>query len=319
MGRKARGREISGWVNLDKPRELGSTPAVAAVRRMFDAKKAGHAGTLDPLASGILPVALGEATKTVQFMQAAQKTYEVRLRWGAATQTDDVEGEIIETSDHRPSAQDIVAALPHFTGDIMQTPPAYSAIRKDGVRAYKLARAGESVELAPRPVRIDAITLIDGASPDACTLQVVCGKGVYIRSFARDLALYLGTVAHVTALRRTRVGPFNEKNAIGLEKLESLRHIVPDLAALDAHVLPLMTVLDDIPALAVSEQQASRIRQGQAISLVDLSGTRVAVADGETTTQFVAVHDDLPVAICMCKDALVHPVRVFIFPPREAE
>ena len=214
MGRKARGREISGWVNLDKPRELGSTPAVAAVRRMFDAKKAGHAGTLDPLASGILPVALGEATKTVQFMQAAQKTYEVRLRWGAATQTDDVEGEIIETSDQRPSAQDIVAALPHFTGDIMQTPPAYSAIRKDGVRAYKLARAGESVELAPRPVRIDAITLIDSASPDACTLQVVCGKGVYIRSFARDLALYLGTVAHVTALRRTRVGPFNEKNAI---------------------------------------------------------------------------------------------------------
>jgi tRNA pseudouridine55 synthase len=319
MGRKARGREISGWVNLDKPRELGSTPAVAAVRRMFDAKKAGHAGTLDPLASGILPVALGEATKTVQFMQAAQKTYEVRLRWGAATQTDDVEGEIIETSDHRPSAQDIVAALPHFTGDIMQTPPAYSAIRKDGVRAYKLARAGESVELAPRPVRIDAITLIDSASPDACTLQVVCGKGVYIRSFARDLALYLGTVAHVTALRRTRVGPFNEKNAIGLEKLESLRHIVPDLAALDAHVLPLMTVLDDIPALAVSEQQASRIRQGQAISLVDLSGTRAAVADGETTTQFVAVHDDLPVAICMCKDALVHPVRVFNFPPREAE
>lgn len=319
MGRKARGREISGWVNLDKPRELGSTPAVAAVRRMFDAKKAGHAGTLDPLASGILPVALGEATKTVQFMQAAQKTYEVRLRWGAATQTDDVEGEIIETSDHRPSAQDIVAALTHFTGDIMQTPPAYSAIRKDGVRAYKLARAGESVELAPRPVRIDAITLIDSASPDACTLQVVCGKGVYIRSFARDLALYLGTVAHVTALRRTRVGPFNEKNAIGLEKLESLRHIVPDLAALDAHVLPLMTVLDDIPALAVSEQQASRIRQGQAISLVDLSGTRAAVADGETTTQFVAVHDDLPVAICMCKDALVHPVRVFNFPPREAE
>ena len=319
MGRKARGREISGWVNLDKPRELGSTPAVAAVRRMFDAKKAGHAGTLDPLASGILPVALGEATKTVQFMQAAQKTYEVRLRWGAATQTDDVEGEIIETSEHRPSAQDIAAALPHFTGDIMQIPPAYSAIRKDGVRAYKLARAGESVELAPRPVRIDAITLIDGASPDACTLQIVCGKGVYIRSFARDLALYLGTVAHVTALRRTRVGPFNEKNAIGLEKLESLRHIVPDLAALDAHVLPLMTVLDDIPALAVSEQQASRIRQGQAISLVGLSGTGVAVADGETTTQFVTVHDDLPVAICMCKDALVHPVRVFNFPPREAE
>ena len=323
MGRKARGREISGWVNLDKPRELGSTPAVARVRRMFDAKKAGHAGTLDPLASGILPVALGEATKTVQFMQAAQKVYEVTLRWGAATQTDDAEGDIIETSDHRPSAEDIVAALPHFTGDIVQTPPAFSAIRKDGVRAYKLARAGENVELAPRRVHIDAVTLVDttadSTSPDACTLQVVCGKGVYIRSFARDLALHLGTVAHVTALRRTRVGPFDEKNAIGLEKLETLRHIVPDLAALDAHVLPLMTVLDDIPALAVSVEQASRIRQGQAISLVDLSDTHMAMADAETTTQFVAVHDDLPVAICTCKNAAAHPVRVFNFPPRGAE
>ena len=167
---------------------------------MFDAKKAGHAGTLDPLASGILPVALGEATKTVQFMQAAQKVYEVTLCWGAATQTDDAEGDIIETSDHRPSAEDIVAALPHFTGDIMQTPPAFSAIRKDGVRAYKLARAGENVTLAPRRVHIDAVkfdTLPIALRRTACTLQVVCGKGVYIRSLARDLALHLGTVAHV--------------------------------------------------------------------------------------------------------------------------
>ena len=227
MGRKTRGREISGWVNLDKPRELGSTPAVAAVRRLFDAKKAGHAGTLDPLASGILPVALGEATKTVQFMQAAQKTYEVTLRWGQATQTDDAEGDIIETSDHRPSAEDITAALPLFTGNIMQAPPAFSAIRQDGVRAYKLARAGERVELAPRQVHINEIVLADSASPESCTLQVLCGKGVYIRSLARDLALHLGTFAHVTALRRTRVGPFDEKNAIGLEKLETLRQLCP--------------------------------------------------------------------------------------------
>ena len=319
MGRKIRGREISGWVNLDKPRELGSTPAVAAVRQMFNAKKAGHAGTLDPLASGILPVALGEATKTVQFMQAAQKVYEVTLCWGAATQTDDAEGDIIQTSDHRPSAEDIRAALQHFTGDIMQTPPAFSAVRKDGVRAYKLARAGEMVTLAPRQVYINEIILADSASPDSCTLQVVCGKGVYIRSLARDLAIHLGTFAHVTALRRTRVGPFDEKNAIGLEKLETLRHIVPDLAALDAHVLPLMTVLDDIPALAVSVQQASRIRQGQAISLVDLSDHRAAMADAGTTWQFVAVHDDMPVAICTCKEAAAHPVRVFNFPPHGAE
>ncbi|MEC8578474.1 MAG: tRNA pseudouridine(55) synthase TruB, partial [Pseudomonadota bacterium] len=159
----------------------------------------------------------------------------------------------------------------------------------------------------------------DSASPDSCTLQVVCGKGVYIRSLARDLALHLGTFAHVAALRRTRVGPFDEKNAIGLEKLETLRHIVPDLAALDAHVLPLMTVLDDIPALAVSVEQASRIRQGQAISLADLSDHRAAAADAGTNAQFVAVHDDMPVAICTCKDAAAHPVRVFNFPPHGAE
>ncbi|MAK11054.1 MAG: tRNA pseudouridine(55) synthase TruB [Rhizobiales bacterium TMED83] len=317
MGRKIRGREISGWVNLDKPHGLGSTPAVAATRRLFEAKKAGHAGTLDPLASGILPVAFGEATKTVQFMQAAQKTYKVSLRWGVATQTDDGEGDITETSDHRPSAQDIVAALPNFIGDIMQTPPAFSAIRKDGVRAYALARAGETVDLAPRAVHIDAINVMDATTPEHCTLQVVCGKGVYIRSLARDLARHLGAFAHVTALRRTRVGPFDEKNAIGLAKLETLRHIVRDLAALDAHVLPLMTVLDDIPALAVSVEQASRIRQGQAISLIDLSEHRAAMADGGAATEFVAVHENMPVAICRRKDAAVHPVRVFNFPPQQ--
>ena len=174
MGRKTHSREISGWVNLDKPLELGSTPAVAAVRRMFNAKKAGHAGTLDPLASGILPVALGEATKTVQFMQAAQKVYEVTLCWGVATQTDDAEGVIIETSDHRPSAEDIVAALPHFTGDIMQTPPAFSAVRKDGVRAYKLARDGETVTLSPRRVHVDEIILADGTMMDHLKKQLIC-------------------------------------------------------------------------------------------------------------------------------------------------
>ncbi|CAI8412423.1 MAG: tRNA pseudouridine synthase B [Rhodobiaceae bacterium UBA7378] len=319
MGRRRRGRDITGWINLDKPLGFGSTPAVSKVRRVFDAKKAGHAGTLDPLASGILPVALGEATKTVQYMQNASKVYHVTIAWGAATRTDDLEGEVTETATHRPQPADIAAALPIFTGDIMQVPPAFSAIRKDGARAYDLARAGEVVDLAPRSVRIDAITLLDCPTVDTCTLQVVSGKGVYIRSLARDLARYLGTFGHVTALRRTRVGPFDEKNAIGLEKLESLGHIAPDLAALDAHVLPLMTVLDDIPALAVSVEQASRIRQGQAISLDDFIRHRETGSDEREDRQILAVLADTPVAICMCKSGLVHPVRVFNFPPPGVE
>lgn len=266
MGRRKKGRAISGWVNLDKPYDMGSTPAVSRIRRLFDAQKAGHAGTLDPLATGVLPIALGEATKTVSFLQHAAKSYRVDIAFGAATTTDDAEGEIIARSDSYPDDAALAAALPAFTGTISQVPPQFSAIRKDGKRAYALARAGEAVDLAAREVRIDAIHLL--ARPDAghVILQVDCGKGTYIRALARDLALHLGTQGHVKNLRRTRVGPFDEKNALGLDKLTRLGHYARDLAALDACLLPLATALDDIPALAISGDAASRIKQGQAIS-----------------------------------------------------
>ena len=309
MGRRKNGRAISGWVNLDKPLELGSTPAVAIVRRLFNANKAGHAGTLDPLATGILPIALGEATKTVSFMQNAAKRYQVRIAWGAATNTDDLEGQVIASSAQRPTAQQIADALGHFTGVIAQVPPQFSAILKNGQRAYALARAGETVDLAARQVRIDAIELVDASHSDYATLDVACGKGVYIRSLARDLAQFLGTYGHVVSLRRTQVGGFNEKNAIGLEKLRLLGHSAPDLAALDACLLPLTTALDDILALAVDDTQASCIKQGQAISphhLIDPQGKTMDQG------QVVYVHcADLPIAICQADANGLRPLRVF--------
>ncbi len=293
MGRRKKGRAISGWVNLDKPYEMGSTGAVNKVRYLFNAQKAGHAGTLDPLATGILPIALGEATKTVAFMQEAAKSYRVEMAIGSATNTDDIQGEVIASSDMRPATQAIKAALSHFTGLIEQVPPQFSAIRKDGVRAYAAARAGETVELAARPVRIDAIRLLAHDTAERAVLEVDCGKGTYIRALIRDLGAHLGSKAHVANLRRTRVGPFDEKNALGLEKLTHLGHSAPDLAALDACLLPLATALDDIPALAISSDAASRIKQGQAISpqspikgpvLLTCEGSPVALgeADGET-------------------------------------
>lgn len=293
MGRRKKGRAISGWVNLDKPYEMGSTGAVNKLRYLFRAQKAGHAGTLDPLATGILPIALGEATKTVAFMQEAAKSYRVEMAIGSATNTDDIEGAVIADSPVRPATQAIKDALADFTGLIEQVPPQFSAIRKDGVRAYAAARAGESVELAARPVRIDAIRLLSHDTPARAVLEVDCGKGTYIRSLIRDLGVHLGTRAHVANLRRTRVGPFDEKNALGLEKLTHLGHSAPDLAALDACLLPLATALDDIPALAIGDDAASRIKQGQAISaqspikgpvLLTCEGSPVALgeADGET-------------------------------------
>ena len=300
MGRRKKGRAISGWINLDKPYEMGSTGAVNKIRHLFDARKAGHAGTLDPLATGILPIALGEATKTVSFMQHAAKSYRVDMALGAATNTDDIEGEVIATSAHRPETQEIEVALAQFTGEIEQVPPQFSAIRVDGQRAYKAARAGETVVLAARHVRIDAIRLIERPDADTVVLEVDCGKGTYIRSLIRDLAHHLGTQAHVGNLRRTRVGPFDEKNALGLDKLTHLGHYAPDLAALDACLLPLATALDDIPALAISADAASRIRQGQAISPQSPhQGTVLLTCDGQ------------PVALAEVNGDTIRPLRVF--------
>jgi tRNA pseudouridine55 synthase len=301
LARRKKGRKLSGWINLDKPYELGSTPAVSRVRWLFHAQKAGHAGTLDPLATGVLPIALGEATKTVSFMQDAAKTYRVSVGLGVSTTTDDMEGEPLETSEHRPETQEIKAALASFTGEIQQVPPQFSAIRKDGVRAYTKARAGESVELEARNVRIDHIRFLRRVDADHFTLEVDCGKGVYIRSLARDLARQLGTQGHVTKLRRTRVGPFDEKSALGLDKLTNLGHSLPDLAALDACLLPLTTALDDIPAVAISGDEASRIKQGQAISPQGLA----------VMGPVLLTHEQLPVAIAHQDGETLKPMRVF--------
>lgn len=307
MGRRKKGRAISGWVNLDKPYGLGSTTAVGKIRRLFDAQKAGHAGTLDPLADGILPIALGEATKTVSFMQGAKKSYRFTMAFGAATSTDDVEGDIIAQSDVRPETRAIEAALAHFTGTIMQVPPQFSAIKKDGARAYDLARAGEAVELAARPVEIDAIYALRRIDEAHVELAVDCGKGTYIRALARDLAEHLGAHAHVTALRRTRVGPFDETCALGLDKLSGLGHSAPDLAALDACLLPLETALDDIPALAISDNDASRIKQGQAISPPSAENVAVAAASG---TVFLTCQGQA-VALAHFDGVTLKPMRVF--------
>ena len=302
MARRKKGRAVTGWLNFDKPYGMGSTTAVGKLRRLFDAQKAGHAGTLDPLADGILPIALGEATKTVSFLQDAAKSYHFTLAFGQATNTDDKEGEVISTSHERPDTAAIAAALPHFTGTVMQVPPQFSAIRKDGVRAYAAARAGEKIDLAARAVRIDAVSIVERPDAGHVSLSVDCGKGTYIRALARDLAVHLGSVGHVTALRRTRVGPFDEKTALGLDKLTALGHYAPDLAALDACLSPLKTVLDDIPALAIDADAASRMMQGQAIS---------PPAAGLVAGTVYVHCQDRPIAIGQSDGVSVRPLRVF--------
>ncbi|MGH6782800.1 MAG: tRNA pseudouridine(55) synthase TruB, partial [Phenylobacterium sp.] len=224
MARRKKGDAISGWVNLDKPYDFGSTQAVGRVRRIFNAQKAGHAGTLDPLATGILPIALGEATKTVSFLMDADKAYRFTIEWGRTTASFDREGATTATSDVRPSAEAVAAVLPEFIGDILQVPPAFSAVKVDGERAYDLARAGEAVELKARQVSIYDARVIDVPDADHIEIAVECGKGTYVRAIVRDIAERLGACAHVSALRRTRVGPFDEDSAITLELLEDLGH-----------------------------------------------------------------------------------------------
>jgi tRNA pseudouridine55 synthase len=261
MARKKRGIPVHGWIAFDKPVGMTSTQAVAAVRRAANAEKAGHGGTLDPLASGLLPIALGEATKTVQWAMAGTKRYRMTVRWGEATATDDAEGEVTERSDRRPCEDEIREALAAFTGDILQIPSTYSAILVNGRRAYDLARAGETVELAARPIRIDAFDLVHCLDRDHAVFEVTSGKGAYMRSLGRDLARRLGTVGHLISLRRLSVGKFTVEDAISVDKLGEFGHIAP----LSEHLLPVETALDDIPALALTEAEALRLRHGQAI------------------------------------------------------
>jgi len=289
---------------LDKPVGMTSTQAVGAVRRAFDARKAGHAGTLDPLATGILPIALGEATKTVSWAMEGEKTYQVVIRWGEARTTDDREGEISGTSDHRPTASDIESILSKFEGESLQTPPKFSAIKVQGERAYDLARAGEDVELAARTVTIKKITLIDRTDPDHAEFEVVCGKGTYIRSLARDMALALGTVGHVARLRRVAVGPFQEKDMISLEKLMELGHKAPGDNAMEGVLRPVETVLDGIPALAVKDAEAQRLRQGQQVLL---RGASAPIAQDAVLVMW----GQRPLGICSIEKGSLKPKRLF--------
>ncbi|WP_374654425.1 tRNA pseudouridine(55) synthase TruB [Dongia sp.] len=264
MSRRKKGQKVDGWLILDKPLEMTSTQAVNVVRRLFDAQKAGHGGTLDPLATGILPIALGEATKTVPYVMDGTKTYRFTLKFGEARTTDDAEGEVIATSDKRPTRAEIEAALPAFIGLIDQVPPQFSAIKVAGERAYDLAREGETVELAPRQIRIFDFRLVAQPSADEAVFEVRSGKGAYMRSLGRDLAQHLGSVGHISALRRLSVGGFTEKQAISLDALKSLGHI----PAAFEHLLPIETALDDIPALALSATEAIRLRSGQPVGLL---------------------------------------------------
>jgi tRNA pseudouridine55 synthase len=250
--------EVNGWVALDKPVGMTSTHAVTQLKRLFNAKKAGHAGTLDPLASGVLPVAFGEATKTVPFVQDGEKTYRFTIAWGVETDSDDADGKIVAQSERRPEPAKIHAALPEFTGRIMQQPPAFSAIKIAGERAYDIARDGEVPDLAPRPVSIHALALVT-ANRDAATFEARCGKGTYVRALARDLGRRLGCYGHVAQLRRTRVGPFGEEDSVPLAQLME----APFAGAL----LRVEAGLTEMPQVMVDRETAARLRRGQSILL----------------------------------------------------
>lgn len=308
MARRKKGEAISGWICLDKPYDFGSTQAVGKVRWLFKAQKAGHAGTLDPLATGVLPIALGEATKTVPFMMDADKAYRFTLEWGRSTTTLDREGATTATSDVRPTREQVEAALPAFVGEIQQVPPDFSAVKVDGERAYDLARAGTAMELKPRTIRVHALRVSDVPDADHIELEMECGKGAYVRSLVRDLAAALGACAHVSALRRTLVGPFGEDRAITLEKLEELSH----KAALPEVLLPVETALDDIPALAVTAEDAFRLAQGRPIVLVprQVETLKARLTGGSRLVS--AMDGDRLVALAEMRAGRLNPVRVFI-------
>lgn len=306
MARRKRGQAVHGWVCLDKPLALGSTEAVSIVRRLFDAQKAGHAGTLDPLATGILPIALGEATKTVPFMMDAEKVYRFTVTWGVSTDSVDAEGTEIASSDVRPAREAVEAALPAFVGEIEQVPPRFSAIKVDGQRAYDLAREGEAFELKARPVTIHEAA-ITASDTDSVEIRVRTGKGVYIRSLARDLAVMLGAEGHVTALRRERVGPFSTDNAVTLDILREMVH----RGAASEGLLPVATALDDIPDLAVTATDAFSLRQGRPILLLprQIETLKARLSPGSRTVS--AFEDGTLVALCQMRAGRLEPDRVF--------
>ncbi len=317
MARRRRGRPVHGWINLDKPVGIGSTRAVGLVRRAFDARKAGHAGTLDPLASGVLPIALGEATKTVPFVVDGRKSYRFTVRWGEARNTDDSDGTVVETCDRRPAESEIQRVLPSFLGEIAQTPPQFSAVKVKGERAYRLARSGASVDLPARPVVIDRLALVDIVDADHAVFEMDCRKGAYVRSVARDLALALSTVGHVSGLRRTRNGPFRDCDAIPLEKLAQPRHMGAQdggagLPAIECAALlqPVARALDDIPALDVTESEAARIRDGQPVPVLR-TGNRRRIDGLPDNAALCALLNGEAIALMRLNGRSAQPVRVF--------
>jgi len=305
MGRRRQGEPINGWLVIDKPSGMTSTQVVSAVRRSIGAAKAGHGGTLDPLATGLLPVALGEATKTVSYVMDGRKRYRFTVRWGEARSTDDAEGEVVAVSDRRPDAAAIHAALPAFIGLIDQVPPDFSAIKVAGARAYDLAREGETVALASRKAQVDRFELAGQPDADHAVFEVTSGKGVYMRSLARDLARALGTVGHIAQLRRTAVGPFREAHAISLETLASLGHS----AAASEHLMAVATALDDIPALALTADEANRLRCGQPVGLLRRSDLE-RIGNLESGAVVCATCSGRPVALARFEAGELRPLRV---------
>jgi tRNA pseudouridine55 synthase len=300
--RKRKGRDVSGWLCLDKAAGQTSTQAVAAVKRLFGAAKAGHAGTLDPLATGALPIALGDATKTVTFVQDGRKVYRFTVRWGTETDTDDADGTPVATSGERPDRAAIEALLPAFTGEIMQRPPTFSAIKIDGARAYDLAREGEQVVADERLVAIHRLALVEIPDRDHAVLEAECGKGTYVRALARDLGRRLGCLGHVAALRRHVVGPFDQHTMVTLARLAELGD-AGGHAALDVLLLPIGFVLGDLPELALTPDAAARLRRGQSV----LVRGREAPAAGMVH----ATCGGTSVAIGEIERGELHPKRVF--------
>jgi tRNA pseudouridine55 synthase len=306
--RKREKRDVSGWVVLDKPVGMTSTHAVARVKRAFAAKKAGHAGTLDPLASGLLPIALGEATKTVPFVMDGRKRYRFTIRWGIETDTDDAEGRTIATSEARPAADAVRAALPRFTGAIEQVPPKFSAIKIEGERAYDLARDGEAVELAPRIVEIHQLDLVETPDADHAVFEAECGKGTYVRALARDLGRLLGSAGHVVGLRRTAVGSFSEADSVGIDALQAYGEAAAaGKVPRPPFLLAVETGLQALPALNVSSADAARLARGQPVLL---RGRDAPMIEG-----WIAISaGGVLIALAMAEKGELHPRRIFNLP-----
>ncbi len=304
MSRRKKGNPVHGWIILDKGVGMTSTQAVGKVRWLFQAQKAGHAGTLDPLATGVLPIALGEATKTVPYAVDGIKAYRFTVRWGTETDTDDAEGRVVKTSELRPSREAIIALLPEFHGEILQTPPQFSAIKIDGNRAYDLARDGEVVPLEPRPVQIDRLELVEMPAPDTAIFEAECGRGTYVRALARDMGRKLGCLGHVTQLRRTQVAAFRADEAVTIAELEAAHQASDGGAALAAYLQPVELALSDLVEVTVNPSDAARLARGQSVLM---RGRDAPIISGEA----YAVSKGTLIALCNIDKGELVPVRVF--------